>query len=68
MHAMAIEIVRLSKRSGLLFTGQYLKHVGLHLMWYWGGVPSEKSAMKTFVSLTRTGIPRFIPPFFIVKL
>lgn len=64
VYSMVRQIRVLYRTSGALFTGQYLKHVGLHLMWYWGGVPTEKAPMKTFVSLTRSGIPRFIPPYY----
>lgn len=51
-------IRRLDQRSGALFVGQYIKHAALHFLWYWGGVPSKKPQMKTFVSLTGRGLPR----------
>lgn len=59
---MSREIIRIYRRSGPLFTGQYLKQVAFLLMWYVGGDQSVRPKMSTYVSLTRSGIPRFIPP------
>lgn len=62
--AMAKTIHKLYRKSGPLFVGQYLKHVGLRLMWYKGGLKSEQPTFSVFVSCTRSGIPRFIPKFY----
>ena len=61
---MSREIIRLYRKSGPLFTGQYLKAVAFMLQWYVGGDRSQRPSMKTYVSLTRSGIPRFIPPYY----
>lgn len=61
---MSREIIRLYRKSGPLFTGQYLKQVGFLLMWYTGGDRAQSPKMKTYVSLTRSGIPRIIPPMY----
>lgn len=60
---MVRRILFIYRKSNALFTAQYLKHVALHVMWYWGGDMSKKPSMKTFVSLKKSGIPTFIPPF-----
>lgn len=64
VYAMSREIIRLYRKSGPLFTGQYLKQVAFLLQWYVGGERSRPPNMKIYVSLTRSGIPRFIPPFY----
>lgn len=62
VYSMSKSIIRLYRSSGPLFTGQYLKHVALVLMWYVGGNVSERPPFKVLVKTTRSGIPRFIPP------
>jgi hypothetical protein len=64
MYSMSRSIHRLYKKSGPLFTGQYLKQVAFLLQWYVGGEKDSRPKMKIFVSLTRSGIPRIIPPFY----
>lgn len=60
---MVREIQRLHRRSSPLFLSQYLKTVSLHVMRYWAGEKGVDQPMKVYVSLTRCGIPRIIPPF-----
>lgn len=65
---MSREIIRLYRKSGPLFTGQYLKQVSFLLQRYVGGQRTKHPVMKTSVSLTRSGIPRIIPPFYRKKI
>lgn len=64
VYAMSREIISIYRKSGPLFTGQYLKQVAYQLQWYVGGDKSYNPDMKIFVSLTRSGIPRMIPPYY----
>lgn len=59
MYLVVLQIRRLYTRSGALFAGQYIKHVGRSLMRYWGGVHSTKLQIQTSVSLTGCGLSRF---------
>lgn len=68
VYSMSKEIIRLYRKSGPLFTGQYLKTVAFMLQWYVGGDRTQRPSMKTYVSLTRSGLPRFIPPFYRKRL
>jgi len=62
VYHMSREICRLYRKSGPLFTGQYLKQVAFCLQWYVGGRSEDRPSCKVYVSLTRSGIPRLIPP------
>lgn len=63
IYSMSREIVRIYRKSGPLFLGQYLKHVSFLTQLYTGG-EGKPTCPKTFVSLTRSGIPTFIPPHY----
>lgn len=56
-------VIKLSKKSGFLFTALYLKQCSTCLMQYYAQHEGEKAQLPVFVSLTRTGLPRIIPPF-----
>lgn len=60
--AMSREIVRIYRKSGPLFLGLYLKQVHHLVLWYVGGDRTQRPSMKTYVSCSRSGLPRFIPP------
>lgn len=68
LYAMSKRIYQISKKSGLLFTGIYLKQVGFHLQQYVGGTRPLAHNQKVYISLTRSGIPRFIPPIYRKRL
>lgn len=51
------------RRSGWLNTGLYLKSASLALMKYRAKDFSKKTGLPHPLSLTRTGLPRIIPPF-----
>lgn len=63
---MSKRIYSLYKKNGALFTAQYLKQTLQFVMWYVGskssGTPPPK--MNMYISLTKCGLPRFIPPFY----
>lgn len=68
LYAMSKRIYQISQRSGLLFTSIYLKQVGFHLQQYVGAERPLAHNQKVFISLTRSGIPRFIPPIYRKRL
>lgn len=59
----ASKIVKLARKSGLLFVVQYLKQCGSCLRQYVGGVKRPAEKLPVFVSLLRSGIPRIIPEY-----
>ena len=58
---IARRVTELIRKSGLLFTSQYLKQCAVHLQQYYAGsvITVGKSAVN--VSLSRAGIPTIIP-------
>jgi hypothetical protein len=56
-------IIRLGRRSGWLFVALYLKKAASSLQAAYGGVESPPTLLPVPVSLTRSGYPRIIPPF-----
>nr|UJQ92537.1 MAG: putative RNA-dependent RNA polymerase [Mitoviridae sp.] len=68
LYAMSKRIIEISRKSGLLFTGMYLKQVSFMLQWYIGGERHSRPKLPIFISLTRSGIPRFIPPIYRKRL
>ena len=63
----ARQVRNLAKRSGWLFVALYLKQCSTSLMRYysWEGDRSKliRSSASVSVSLTRSGLPRIIPPY-----
>lgn len=68
LYSMSTRIISIARKSGLLFTGMYLKQVSFMLQWYVGGEKDKRPTMSVFISLTRSGIPRFIPPIYRKRL
>lgn len=62
-YMFAKSVVRLKRKSGLLFTALYLKQCSVSLQLYYGGVPQRKGRLPFPISLTRSGIPTIIPAF-----
>nr|UJQ92534.1 MAG: putative RNA-dependent RNA polymerase [Mitoviridae sp.] len=60
VYSMSREIIRIYRKSGPLFLGLYLKQVAFATQQYTGG-EGKPVCTKTYISLTRTGIPTFIP-------
>jgi hypothetical protein len=54
-------VVRMVRKSGLLFTAIYLKQCGVSLQRYYAGSYSKHDSLSIPVSLTRTGLPIIIP-------
>lgn len=60
----AREVIKLVRRSGFLFTATYLSQCSVCLQHYYAdSMPMEGSVMSPYVSMTRSGIPRFISSF-----
>lgn len=54
-------MVKLGKKSGLLFLALYLKQCKVCLLQFYGGIPGEAGQLPVMVSLTKSGLPRIIP-------
>lgn len=55
------EVIRLKRKSGLLFVALYLKQCGVCLQRYYAGSYQKGDSISVSVSLTRCGIPKIIP-------
>ena len=55
-------VIRLRRKSGFLYTALYLKQCGVCLQRYYAGCYTKGSPLSVPVSLSRSGIPRVIPP------
>lgn len=64
VYAMSRRIIDLCRRSDPLFASMYLKQVAFLLQQYVGANKEDRPRQKIFVSLTRCGLPRFIPPIY----
>lgn len=63
-YLFAKSVLRLKRSSGILFTALFfLKQCGVCLQQQYGGVPQKHDLLPVMVSLTRSGLPRIIPPF-----
>ncbi|DAB41744.1 RNA-dependent RNA polymerase [Petunia exserta mitovirus 1] len=54
-------VLRLRRKSGLLFTALYLKQCAVSLQRHYAGSFAARDSQSVSVSLTRSGIPRIIP-------
>lgn len=61
--SLAKSIMKLARKSGLLYTALYLKQCGVALQRYYGGNPIINESVPLSVSLNRAGLPRIIPPY-----
>lgn len=52
----------------MLFTTLYLKQCGVSLQRYYGGNPIINESVPVSVSLTRSGLPRLIPPYLLRRI
>lgn len=70
LRLMSKSVYHLYRKNGALFTAQYLKQVAQLVMWYVGSKGSvvPKPSLKMHMALTRSGIPKFIPPLYRRKL
>ena len=57
------EVLRLVRKSGLLFTALYLKQCAASLQTAYGGIKRPPELLPVPVSLNRSGYPRIIPAF-----
>lgn len=57
------QVLRLVRKSGLLFTALYLKQCAASLQVAYAGVKRPHELLPVPVSLTRSGYPRIIPAF-----
>lgn len=64
LHYLAKQVIRMGRKSGWLFVALYLKQASTCLMQYYAvDSPSSPSELSVPISLTRSGLPRIIPPY-----
>lgn len=63
MYLFSLAVIRLVRKSGMLFTALYLKQCTSCLQKAYGGIPQPKARLSVLVSLTKSGYPRIIPSF-----
>lgn len=59
--SFAREVIRLRRKSGLLFTALYLKQCSVCLQRYYAGSYRKSDSLSVPIGLTRSGIPTIIP-------
>lgn len=62
-YLFAKAVIKLSRKSGLLFTALYFKQCKVCLLQFYGGVPKPKEKLPVLVSLTRSGLPSSLPSY-----
>lgn len=64
VHHLVKLVVKLGRRSGWLYVALYCKQASTCFMHYSSSThPKRLTELSVPISLTRTGLPRIIPPF-----